>query len=77
VLIFRTGHAYVGIRSAPGSPIVWPIETTLVGNASVTPLDAYYTAIVNRAKDMASDPGYQEVDVATMRKAGITPLVQQ
>jgi hypothetical protein len=77
VLIFKTGHAYVGIRSAPGSPIIWPIETTLVGDTSATPEDAYYTAIVNRAKDMANDPGYQEVDVATMRKAGITPLVQQ
>jgi hypothetical protein len=77
VLIFRTGHAYVGIRSAPGSPIIWPIETTMVGNSSTTPWDAYLTAMTNRSKDMAMDPIYQEVDVADMRAAGITPLVQQ
>lgn len=77
VLIFRTGHAYVGIRSAPGSPIIWPIETTLVGDASATPEDAYFTALNNRAKDAATDPMYQEVDVASLRKAGVTPLVQQ
>jgi hypothetical protein len=77
VLIFRTGHAYVGVRSAPGSPIIWPIETTLVGNSAATPLDAYITAINNRANDTATDPSYQEVDVATARQAGITPLVQQ
>jgi hypothetical protein len=77
VLIFRTGHAYVGIRSAPGSPIIWPIETTMVGNLSTTPWDAYNYAITNRQKDMATDPIYEEVDVATMRAAGVTPLVQQ
>jgi hypothetical protein len=77
VLIFVTGHAYVGIRSAPGSPIIWPIETTLVGDASVTPPDAYFTALTERSNDVATDPIYQEIDVATMRRAGITPLVQQ
>ena len=77
VLIFRTGHAYVGLRSAPGSPIIWPIETTMVGNMSATPWDAYVYAMTNRSKDITTDPDYQEVDVATMRRAGITPLVQQ
>lgn len=77
MLIFVTGHAYVGIRSAPGSPIIWPIETTLVGDASTTPPDAYFTALTERSNDMATDPIYQEVDVAALRQAGITPLVQQ
>ena len=77
VLIFRTGHAYVGIRSAPGSPVIWPIETTMVGNPSYEPWDAYFYAMTARQKEMTTDPGFQEVDVATMRQAGITPLVQQ
>jgi hypothetical protein len=77
VLIFRTGHAYVGIRSAPGSPVIWSIETTMVGDPSNTPWDAYLYAITNRSKEITTDPVYEEVDVAAMRQAGITPLVQQ
>ena len=77
VLIFPAGHAYVGIRSAPGSPVIWPIETTMVGNLSATPWDAYVYAMTSRSTEMTTDPVYQEVDVAAMRAAGITPLVQQ
>ena len=77
VLLFPTGHAYVGIRSAPGSPVIWPIETTMVGNPSTTPWDAYLYAMTARSTEITTDPIYQEVDVATMRRAGITPLVQQ
>jgi hypothetical protein len=77
VLIYKTGHAYVGIRSAPGSSIIWPIETTLVGNLAATPFFAYVAAIGERAKDAKGDPHYQEVDVMTMRGRGVTPLVQQ
>ena len=77
VLIFKTGHAYMGIRSGPGSSVIWPIETTLVGSTSTTPMDAYYTAINNRSADKTNDPSYQEVDVATLRARGVTPLVQQ
>ena len=77
VLIYRSSHAYVGIRSAPGSPIIWPIETTMVGDMAATPWDAYLYAMTNRSKEITTDPVYQEVDVATMRKAGVTPLVQQ
>jgi hypothetical protein len=76
VLITKSDHAYVGLRSAPGSSTIWPIETTLVGDPSVTPFDAYVTAIANRANDIKTDPQYQEVDIATMRKRGVTPLVQ-
>jgi hypothetical protein len=76
VLIFKSGHAYVGVRSAPGSPVIWPIETTMVGSQS-TPFQAYEAAITNRKVDKASDPLYQEVDVVTLRSRGVTPLVQQ
>ena len=77
VLIFRTGHAYVGIRSAPGSSVIWPIETTMVGELSTTPWDAYLYAMTSRLQEMTTDPVYEEVDVAAMRQAGVTPLVQQ
>jgi hypothetical protein len=76
VLIFKTGHAYVGIRSAPGSSTIWPIETTLLGSLSATPTDAYIYALISRASDV-SDPGYQEVDIKSLRARGVTPLVQQ
>lgn len=77
VLIFKTGHAYMGIRSAPGSSVIWPIETTMVGDASKTPLDAYVTGIEERADDSRKDPEYQEMDVASLHARGITPLVAQ
>jgi hypothetical protein len=77
VLIFKTGHAYMGIRSAPGSSVIWPIETTLVGSTTTTPFQAYETGIVNELSDRAKDPNYQEIDIATLRTRGVTPLVRQ
>jgi hypothetical protein len=77
VLILKTGHAYAGIRSAPDSTVIWPIETTMVGSTTATPFDAYVTAISNRSTDKANDPNYQEIDVKTLRGRGVTPLVQQ
>lgn len=76
VLILKTGHAYVGIRSAPSSTVIWPIETTMVGSTA-TPFDAYQRAFSNRSTDKANDPKYQEVDIARLRALGVTPLVQQ
>jgi len=78
VLITKTGHAYMGIRSGvPGSSVIWPIETTMVGQTAVAPFDAFTTAIANMKTDKATDPMYQEVDITTMRGRGVTPLVQQ
>jgi hypothetical protein len=76
VLILKTGHAYVGIRSSPGSNVIWPIETTMVGSTA-TPLQAYNFAIGANATDKTTDPGYQEIDVKTLRGRAVTPLVQQ
>ena len=76
VLILKTGHAYMGIRSGPGSSVIWPIETTMVGSTA-TPFQAYQTAITNEVNDRANDPNYQEIDIATLRGRGVTPLVQQ
>ena len=77
VLILKTGHAYMGIRSGPGSSVIWPIETTAVGLTTVTPFEAYQTAATNKTMDKATDPNYQEVDITTLRGRGVTPLVQQ
>ncbi len=77
VIIIKTGHAYMGIRSSPGSSVIWPIETTMVGLTTATPLDAFTTAIAHITTDRANDPNYQEIDIATMRGRGVTPLVQQ
>lgn len=72
VLIFRSGHAYVGVRAATGSSRIWPIETTLVSSGDAW--GAFSAAISNRATEIATDPNYHETDVRTMRAAGITPL---
>jgi hypothetical protein len=77
VLLLRSDHAYVGLRSGfKGSSVVWPIETTLVGS-SATPAQAFDTAITNLVNDRANDPTHQEVDIVTLRSRGVTPLVQQ
>jgi hypothetical protein len=76
VMIYKTGHAFMGIRSAPESSVIWPIETTQVG-LTTSPFAAYQTAISERSAAIGVDPIYQEVDVATMRMRGVTPLVQQ
>jgi hypothetical protein len=57
--------------------VIWPIETTMVGSTTATPLDAYSFAINAQPMDKATDPKYQEVDIKTMRSRGVTPLVQQ
>jgi hypothetical protein len=49
----------------------------MVGNPSTTPMDAYLYALTSRSTEITMDPNYEEVDVAAMRQAGITPLVQQ
>ncbi|HVV52349.1 MAG TPA: hypothetical protein VHO06_21960 [Polyangia bacterium] len=77
VLIHVTGHEYMGVRSAPGSSVIWPIETTMVGNMTVTPFQAYQTGFSEMQTDSANDPNYQEIDIATLRNRSVTPLVQQ
>lgn len=71
VVITKTGHAYVGVRSAPGSTVAWPIETTMV--ATNTFSDAYQAAMNNLAQDQVSDPLFHIVDVTTLRAQKLTP----
>lgn len=44
---------------------------------TAAPFDAFTAAIANMQTDKATDPTYQEVDIATLRTRGVTPLVQQ
>ncbi len=71
---FVPGHAFVGVR-VPGGKTFWPIETTLVGNASVTPEEAIQSALGTMTK-YNRDPAFLEMSVRTVRDRGILPLPQ-
>lgn len=72
VVIYSTGHAYLGVRSGPGSPFVWPVETTMVGSGSFW--SAYNYALDARIVDATEDPYFYEVDLASTRGSGLTPV---
>jgi len=72
VIVFKTGHAYVGVRSAPGSDVLWPVETTMVGTSSFA--DAFDTGLDEVTSDSANDPMFELVDVKTARAAGFVPI---
>jgi hypothetical protein len=78
VVIVRTGHAYVGVKSAPGSSIVWPVETTMVGTDSFD--DAFNTGVDELIADEGQgqapmkDPQLHLVDIKALRTRGILPM---
>jgi hypothetical protein len=74
VLILTTGHAYVGVRSAPGSKVIWPVETTMVGTAPFA--DAFNAGVDEYLADSKNDPQFHVVDVKAMRGKGVLPLPQ-
>jgi hypothetical protein len=74
VLIFTTGHAYVGVRAAPESPRIWPIETTAIGTADFE--DAFDLAVNSLVADGKNDPKFRLVPVKAARGRGILPLPQ-
>jgi hypothetical protein len=74
VLVFKTGHAYVAVASAPGSRVIWPVETTMIGTNDF--LDAFGKGLDELADDSANDPEFQLVDVAAARAHGILPLAE-
>ncbi len=73
VVVFVPGHAFVGARLPGGK--VWPVETTVIGNPSVTFHDAMNLAIKRQAAE-ASGPGYYELPIKAVRDRGILPLPQ-
>jgi hypothetical protein len=74
VIVTRSAHAYVGVRSAPGSATIWPVETTLLGSASFE--QAFNVAVGELAADAINDPRFRTVDIKAMRGRGILPLPQ-
>jgi hypothetical protein len=78
VVIVRTGHAYVGVKSAPGSSIVWPVETTMVGTDSFD--DAFNTGVdelladEGKGQGQVADPQLHLVDIKGLRTRGILAL---
>jgi hypothetical protein len=70
VVVIVTGHAFVGVREAAGSSVVWPLETTLLGtapflNALVEGIAEYNSPAVARVA---------EIDIKAARLAGVTPI---
>lgn len=73
-VIYRIpGHAFVGVRSAPGSEVVWPVETTLLGAA---PFGTAFSYGIMEVLDNASLPletGHT-IDVTAARRLGLRPI---
>lgn len=74
VLITATGHAFVGLKSAPGSKIVWPLETTLVGTRPFD--DALAAGLQEMTDDAKNDPRFHVIDLEALRTRGVLPLPQ-
>jgi hypothetical protein len=74
VIVTRSAHAYVGVRSAPGSAAIWPVETTLLGSASFE--QAFAAGVSELGVDARSDPRFRPIDIKAMRARGILPLPQ-
>jgi hypothetical protein len=74
VLVFKTGHAYVALESAPGSGVLWPVETTMMGSYDFQ--DAFAKGQDELADDSRNDPGFQLVGIAEARARGVLPLAQ-
>jgi hypothetical protein len=71
-LVFKTGHVYVAVESAPGSGVLWPVETTLLGTNDFP--DAFAKGLDELLDDSQNDPLFEIVDVAAARARGILPL---
>ncbi|HEX4448032.1 MAG TPA: hypothetical protein VH044_14890 [Polyangiaceae bacterium] len=70
VIVIVPGHAFVAVRQGPGSPLVWPLETTLLGTAP------FVTAVIQGIAQY-TNPGIQhlaEIDIKAARVAGLTPI---
>ena len=74
VLVYKTGHAYLAVRDAPGSPLVWPVETTMVNTETFW--TGYVTGIDEFISDSANDPNFDLVDVRAQRQRQILPMPQ-
>jgi hypothetical protein len=70
VVVFIPNHAFMGVRQAPGSARLWPIETTLVGTAP-------FAQALASGLDQYLDPNLDQIaqmDIKAARLAGLTPI---
>lgn len=73
-VIYRIpGHAFVGVRSSPGSEVVWPVETTLLG---VTAFGAALSYGVEEVVNNSTLPleSAHTIDVTAARRLGLRPI---
>jgi len=72
VILIVPGHAFVGVKSAAGSGVVWPIETTMMGSG--TPALEAFTTGVTEMVEAANEGTLQLLDIAAARNAGLSPI---
>ena len=73
IIVFKTGHAFVGVRLAPGGDIVVFVETTMVSAAE--PQAALEKGLEQWEELLqGGDPFFLAVDVHSYRQVGLTPL---
>ncbi len=72
VLVHGPGHMFMGVRQGPGG-MVWPIETTMVGSANASFLDAFNHAI-DEYSQWYSAGTFTAIDVKQARIDGILPM---
>lgn len=88
IVSLRNGHAFVGMRTAPGSRIIMPIETTVVNDQQFSAGSAINYAIAEfncwvandadacERTGMDYDPDTWIIDVSDLRQQGILPQPQ-
>ena len=83
VIVLIPGHAFVGVRTAPGSNEIWFIETTLVGRNilnSILTFQTTFQAALEAGTKRFNEAIQQDrksvyiIDIKKARSEGIYPL---
>jgi hypothetical protein len=70
VVVFTPGHAFVGVRQSPGSTLLWPVETTMLGTSS-------FSSALSEGQSEYNDKTVMhvaEMDIKAARLAGLMPI---
>jgi hypothetical protein len=70
VVVFVPGHAYVGVRQGPGSTLLWPVESTMLGTSSFS--SAFSEGLAEYNDTTVAH--IADVDIKAARLAGLTPI---
>lgn len=68
VVVYVSGHAFMGVRQSPGNALVWPVETTMLGTNTFT--DAFN----ERISEYNTDMHLADLDIKAARTAGLLPI---